>query len=262
MVVSEDGRKARQRALQQKARALQLAGKSPAEIKAAMKDLKRQAKRSDKGRDVSRKRARQWRGQFDRDSRKRKERGGPEISAEARELGRKHHLVIIPIFWKRKDEEMDKVLAAAASLKQKLVSYKLNVWIDQRKSLTPGQKYNYWEHVGVKVRAEIGPQEAAKGEVVLSKLTTPGEVAQRWKGLKVKSPLDVKAFVKRVKEEGAYEWIDIDSVPLGSDEDAAPGKGDRGLGSREEVEIKIVASKVEADQARSGDSLEVNYLVE
>jgi prolyl-tRNA synthetase len=36
-------------------------------------------------------------------------------------------------------------------------------WSDQR----PGFKYNHWELRGVPIRIEIGPRDAAKGEVVL-----------------------------------------------------------------------------------------------
>lgn len=263
MSTGETDRKQLQRRMQQEARALQKAGKSAQEIKAAMRELKRKAKGGAK-RDLtssSRKRARQWRSQFDKQPRG---RGGENsvVSAEAKKLGRKHHLVIVPIFWKRKDEEMESVLGFATELKQKLVAYKLNVWIDQRKSLTPGQKFNYWEHVGVKLRAEVGPQEAKKGEVVLSKLTQPGEVATRWKGLKVTESADVRALVHKIKEEGGYEWLDVDAVPLPANIEGSGEGGKKELGHKEEKdEAQLPPGKLSVTES-TGDSLEVNYLVE
>ena len=91
--------------------------------------------------------------------------GGYELTeaqraAEQREeLGKKHDLVIIPIFWKRNVGEKENIIDACNELKEKLIAYRLNVWIDQRTKYTPGQKYAYWEHLGVLVRIEMGPKE-------------------------------------------------------------------------------------------------------
>ena len=51
---------------------------------------------------------------------------------------------------------------AALGLKAYLAQFSLNVWVDQRTKYTPGQKFAYWEHIGVKLRIEVksGPQPA------------------------------------------------------------------------------------------------------
>ena len=43
-------------------------------------------------------------------------------------------------------------MTAAERLKKFLASKKLDVWIDERTKFTPGQKFAYWEHTGVKLR--------------------------------------------------------------------------------------------------------------
>ncbi|HEY7835018.1 MAG TPA: proline--tRNA ligase [Ktedonobacterales bacterium] len=72
--------------------------------------------------------------------------------------------VIVPI-WK-KDAEREAVAALAGEVEAALRAAGVRVrsdWSDQR----PGFKYNHWELRGVPIRIEIGPRDAAKGEVVL-----------------------------------------------------------------------------------------------
>jgi prolyl-tRNA synthetase len=72
--------------------------------------------------------------------------------------------MIVPIW--RKDAEKEAVAALAAEVEASLRAAGVRVrcdWRDER----PGFKYNHWELRGVPIRIEIGPRDAAKGEVVL-----------------------------------------------------------------------------------------------
>jgi prolyl-tRNA synthetase len=72
--------------------------------------------------------------------------------------------VIVPI-WK-KDEERTAVAAVVSEVEAALRAAGVRVRSDWREE-RPGFKYNHWELRGVPVRIEIGPRDAAKGEVVL-----------------------------------------------------------------------------------------------
>jgi len=89
-------------------------------------------------------------------------------TAKARQLGRKHELVICPIFNKRDEEETAALVQNATELKAAIIAeVPLNVWVDQRSKLLPGEKFRYWEELGVKWRVEIGPRELKKHAYVL-----------------------------------------------------------------------------------------------
>jgi prolyl-tRNA synthetase len=72
--------------------------------------------------------------------------------------------VIVPIW--RKDAEREQVASLVAQVEEALRASGIRVrsdWRDER----PGFKYNDWEMRGVPVRVEIGPRDAAAGQVVL-----------------------------------------------------------------------------------------------
>jgi prolyl-tRNA synthetase len=72
--------------------------------------------------------------------------------------------VIVPIW--RKEEERGAVAALAGEVTAALVAAGVRVKADWREE-RPGFKYNDWELRGVPVRIEIGPRDAASGQVVL-----------------------------------------------------------------------------------------------
>jgi prolyl-tRNA synthetase len=72
--------------------------------------------------------------------------------------------VIVPIW--RKEEERGAVAALANEITAALVAAGVRVKADWREE-RPGYKYNDWELRGVPVRIEIGPRDAASGQVVL-----------------------------------------------------------------------------------------------
>jgi prolyl-tRNA synthetase len=79
------------------------------------------------------------------------------------EKGEKHDLVIIPILWRRHEKESLRLEEICSKLKHALMSIGLDTWVDGRRQYTPGQKFAYWEHLGIKVRIEIGPGDMERG---------------------------------------------------------------------------------------------------
>jgi hypothetical protein len=61
-------------------------------------------------------------------------------------------LIICPIINKRDQEETAQLIDMAEKLKAKIIdAMPLNTWIDQRTRLLPGEKFRYWEDLGVSV---------------------------------------------------------------------------------------------------------------
>lgn len=77
---------------------------------------------------------------------------------------RVHDLVIIPIFWRQHPGEEDAVVADADRIKSML---KADVWIDRTHKKSPGQKYAFWEDVGVRFRIELGPDDVRNKRCVV-----------------------------------------------------------------------------------------------
>jgi len=78
--------------------------------------------------------------------------------------------VIVPIW--RNDEQKTKVLEVVEQIKQALVGVRIKV--DDREEYSPGWKFHEWELKGVPVRAEIGPKDVEKSQVVLARRDIPG----------------------------------------------------------------------------------------
>ena len=72
--------------------------------------------------------------------------------------------IIVPIW--RKDEEREAVAKLASEVEAALRTAGVRVKADWREE-RPGWKYNEWELRGVPVRIEIGPRDAANGQVML-----------------------------------------------------------------------------------------------
>ncbi len=72
--------------------------------------------------------------------------------------------VIVPIW--RKDDEREAVAALVSEVEQSLRAAGVRVRADWREE-RPGFKFNDWELRGVPVRIEIGPRDAANGQVTL-----------------------------------------------------------------------------------------------
>ena len=128
-----------------------------------------------------------------------------EREVKRKELGSKHDLVIVPIFFKRDFDMTNKLFARSKEIKQRLIDeFKLNVWVDQRTSLTPGQKFGYWEAMGTKWRVEFGPSEFQKGTMILAHANNEGQQAQRFKDITLDECCGV------LTERGNFAWLNND----------------------------------------------------
>ncbi|MDE0075737.1 MAG: proline--tRNA ligase [Gammaproteobacteria bacterium] len=76
-------------------------------------------------------------------------------------------VVVVPIW--RTDAQRVLVLEEADRFRDQLVAAGVRVRIDARDHLNPGAKFYEWERKGAPFRAEIGPRDVAKGQVVLAR---------------------------------------------------------------------------------------------
>ncbi len=101
---------------------------------------------------------------------------GDDIGLRTPPLLAPTELVIVPIY--RKDEERDRVLAAARGIADRLTEWdrrspaSLRVHLDAREGIKPGAKYYEWELRGVPLRLEIGPRDLEQNQGVLVRRDT------------------------------------------------------------------------------------------
>ena len=77
-----------------------------------------------------------------------------------------NQVVVVPIY--RKDEDKDRVLDAAAKIRDDLKAEGYGVILDDRDQHKPGFKYAEWELKGIPIRIEIGPRDLDSGSCVLA----------------------------------------------------------------------------------------------
>jgi hypothetical protein len=85
-----------------------------------------------------------------------------------------HDVIIVPVAWKRNHHEKVSVDVTCDNVRRALFSTGLNPWLDCRREYSPGQKFAYWEHMGVKHRIEIGPEDISQGVCRVVRADTPG----------------------------------------------------------------------------------------
>jgi len=98
-----------------------------------------------------------------------------EATAKREELGAKHDVVVVPIFWKQREEETAEIQKWALNIKNRLAACKVDCWVDNRHKYTPGQKFAYWEHLGVMTRIELGPADLPNQTCSLCKVHKAGD---------------------------------------------------------------------------------------
>ncbi len=98
-----------------------------------------------------------------------------------------YQIVIIPIYFKGKENEIDEY---SEKVKEILIKNGFSIYYDNDKDKTAGFKFNKWEMMGVPLRIEIGPNEVESNQVV---------IVRRKDKLKSTCPLD--ELVEKVKEE-------------------------------------------------------------
>ena len=103
-------------------------------------------------------------------------------------------VIVVPIFWKGQAGQMGAVLSVCSDAEQALRDAGWNVKMDADHKYTPGQKFAHWEHRGVRLRVEIGPNEASKGNCTLALTRAPGVPADRTNGV----PVNAEALPARL----------------------------------------------------------------
>ena len=71
-------------------------------------------------------------------------------------------IIIVPIFFEGLE---DIILNYSKEIYEILSAANYKVVIDERKEVTPGEKFYYWERQGVPLRLEVGPKEVKKNTV-------------------------------------------------------------------------------------------------
>lgn len=84
-------------------------------------------------------------------------------------------VIVIPIFWNRKPEEKEQVIAAAEKIVKLLQTLGSEIGIDTTVAMSPGQKYAYWQVTPLKMTS--APPAAVtnmsrKNDLVLNRHTS------------------------------------------------------------------------------------------
>ncbi|CAE7301379.1 proS [Symbiodinium sp. CCMP2456] len=198
-------RRALQRDIQQLVLRLRSEGKSKAEIKSATHELKAQHGAVSKSKSSKSSKKQKW-----------------EANAAERRithLQRQHDLVVIPVVWRGRHDKLD-LLQAAENVKACLAQQGLDVWLDSRRHLTPGQKFAHWEHRGVMLRVEIGPQDLQAQVCQVCKAKTAGDYQSVERKQVPLPPAGARSLLLRLKEWGLSQ-LDVERRD-GDSEDEAP----------------------------------------
>lgn len=155
----------------------------------------------------------------------------------AHEKGKEHELVIIPIAWKKHADEKGLIDAACTRVKERLMAKGVNAWIDKRTLYTPGQKFAYWEHLGVMLRVEIGPNDLQSKTCTVSQAKEAGQVADRFPQVS----LSGADLLHRLKAMG------LDGLEIDADD--------------EEFEDGATAAEIELKPAQGGDDDAENFVL-
>ncbi|KAF4668922.1 hypothetical protein FOZ61_005433 [Perkinsus olseni] len=160
------------------------------------------------------------------------------------EKGSKHEVVVIPIAWKQKAREKAEVDSASIAVKRALLSAGVDAWLDHRREYTPGQKFAYWEHLGVKYRVEIGPNDVAQSQCVVVRADEPGEWLkhQRKRGVRLSCRGIMTALVE-LGYDGGGAAGDLDRL------DDEILEGTAGQDAEQEATAEALTEEVDEDVA-------------
>jgi hypothetical protein len=123
-------------------------------------------------------------------------------------------VIIIPVAWKRNQNEKISVDATCDNVRRALFSTGLHPWLDCRREYSPGQKFAYWEHMGVKFRIEIGPEDIAQGVCRVVRADKPGAYLEH---KREKPELNLQQIIRALRYLG-LEKCDEMNAELMSDE--------------------------------------------
>lgn len=172
-------------------------------------------------------------------------------------------VVIIPILIKGKEE---KVLKKCKNLEKKLRK-KYRVELDLRE-VRPGEKFYYWEMMGVPLRLEIGPKDVEKKQVVLAPrigkkmtieekeleeqiekvfTTLTNEMkkrAERWFKNMISEAKTIKELKKIIEKKGGFVKVNFCSVREGGEKCA--------IALKEKLGVEVRGIRYDKEEKASG----------
>lgn len=117
-------------------------------------------------------------------------------------------VIIIPVAWKRNHNEKVSVDVTCDNVRRALYSTGLNPWLDCRREYSPGQKFAYWEHMGVKFRIEIGPEDIAQGVCRVVRADKPGAYLEHQRE---KPELNLQQIIRALRYLGLEKCDDMNA---------------------------------------------------
>ena len=125
--------------------------------------------------------------------------------------------IIIPIYYT--EEERGRACEEARGIAAELKGKGLRVKVDDRKDITPGEKFYFWEMKGVPLRIEIGPKDLKEGKVTLVRRDS----LERWRVRREEVYEEVIKSLNEISKglrERAWSWFKERIVRVGGLEEA------------------------------------------
>jgi prolyl-tRNA synthetase len=123
-------------------------------------------------------------------------------------------VIIIPVAWKRNHSDKVQVDVTCDNVRRALYSTGLNPWLDCRREYSPGQKFAYWEHMGVKFRIEIGPDDVLAGVCRIVRSDKPGAYLEHQRE---KPSLNLQDIIRTLASMGLDKCKDMNTDLMSSD---------------------------------------------
>jgi hypothetical protein len=119
-----------------------------------------------------------------------------------------HDVIIVPVAWKRHHQEKVDVDVTCDNVRRALFSTGLSPWLDCRREYSPGQKFAYWEHMGVKFRIEIGPEDISQGICRVVRADKPGAYLEH---RREKPELNLQSIIRTLADFGLTKCQSMNS---------------------------------------------------
>lgn len=123
-------------------------------------------------------------------------------------------VIIVPVAWKRNHNEKVSVDVTCDNLRRALFSTGLKPWLDCRREYSPGQKFAYWEHMGVKFRIEVGPEDVSQGICRAVRSDTPGAYLEH---VREKPELNLQSIIRTLSKMGLEKCKEMNADLMSSE---------------------------------------------